>query len=320
MQSIQRRSVLSACCHEPVYLVLTFYETLKRVVGLVQAFFLTMAQALLNISINPSLRLYHRSEVNEKALENRPGCPVAKFPVPSGLVPWETIFLGYLENRSLYVDPTVLQNQGKGADPYQPNGIKDPAIKARLDRLGVKLDSTGYPRNPYGRTGMQGLGLLFQYGPNFAVDPVVFRCVGGHLELLCIQRKDTKEWALPGGFVDGTDQSILDACKRELREETSLSNVAFETVYKGPAVDSRWTDHSWIETTACTGVVSNSVEPRAGDDAAKAQFQEVTSKLLGSLYGGHGAFVRKSLHHILDKGGPELASLTDAYKNDLKKM
>lgn len=65
-------------------------------------------------------------------------------------------------------------------------------------------------RNPVGRTGMCGRGLLGRWGPNHAVDPIVSRwkrgkdgnvmTMGGKpvLEFVAILRKDTHDWAIPG--------------------------------------------------------------------------------------------------------------------------
>ena len=39
----------------------------------------------------------------------------------------------------------------------------------------VQFDETGAPRNPMGRTGMTGRGLLGKWGPNHAADPIVTR-------------------------------------------------------------------------------------------------------------------------------------------------
>jgi hypothetical protein len=41
----------------------------------------------------------------------------------------------------------------------------------------------GVPRNPFGRTGMCGRGLLGRWGPNHAADPVVTRNVLVHQTL-----------------------------------------------------------------------------------------------------------------------------------------
>lgn len=65
-------------------------------------------------------------------------------------------------------------------------------------------------RNPIGRTGMTGRGLLGRWGPNHAADPIVTRwkkdCKGNilmvdgkpRLEFVAIKRKDTGHWAIPG--------------------------------------------------------------------------------------------------------------------------
>ena len=65
-------------------------------------------------------------------------------------------------------------------------------------------------RNPIGRTGMEGRGLLGRWGPNHAVDPIVSRwqlnergervMLEGKpvLEFVGIKRKDTGDWAIPG--------------------------------------------------------------------------------------------------------------------------
>lgn len=64
-------------------------------------------------------------------------------------------------------------------------------------------------------------------GPHVAVDAVVFAQVHNvvldtwSFKLLVITRPDGTT-ALPGGFVDPDDDSILSACMREVREETGL--------------------------------------------------------------------------------------------------
>ena len=71
--------------------------------------------------------------------------------------------------------------------------------------------------------------------PSVTVDMIVFaidslananlrKSADQELEVLLIQRKNhpfLHQWAIPGGFVD-IDESLDDAAKRELREETGL--------------------------------------------------------------------------------------------------
>jgi 8-oxo-dGTP diphosphatase len=65
------------------------------------------------------------------------------------------------------------------------------------------------------------------------VDCVVFGFDEGDLKLLLIQRDlepFAGRWALPGGFVH-VDESLEDAARRELQEETGVSRVYLEQLY-----------------------------------------------------------------------------------------
>ena len=74
----------------------------------------------------------------------------------------------------------------------------------------------GRPLNIRGRTGLKGRGILGRYGPNHAADPIVTRWAQNSetgeleknpktgkniLEFVAIKRKDTGEWAIPGGKI-----------------------------------------------------------------------------------------------------------------------
>lgn len=66
-----------------------------------------------------------------------------------------------------------------------------------------------------------------------AVDAIVFGYQNNQLYLLLIQQKfGTQEsyWALPGGLVKN-DESLLEAVKRELKEETNVIVNYFEQLY-----------------------------------------------------------------------------------------
>ena len=75
------------------------------------------------------------------------------------------------------------------------------------------IDALGYPLNPTGRTGIKYRGILGKWGPNHAADPIVTRWKHATnskekifhevskkpiLQFVAIQRRDTKEWAIPG--------------------------------------------------------------------------------------------------------------------------
>ena len=73
------------------------------------------------------------------------------------------------------------------------------------------------PRNPIGRTGIEGRGVLGTWGPNHAVDPIVtrFKKTNGAdsnrpkiLEWIAVQRPDTGEWSIPGGMIRSGESKI----------------------------------------------------------------------------------------------------------------
>lgn len=71
------------------------------------------------------------------------------------------------------------------------------------------------------------------------VDCVVFGFDGGDLKVLLIQRALEPfkgRWALPGGFVR-VDETLDNAARRELEEETGLKNVFLEQLYSFGKMD-----------------------------------------------------------------------------------
>jgi 8-oxo-dGTP diphosphatase len=75
--------------------------------------------------------------------------------------------------------------------------------------------------------------------PNLAVDCVVFGLDEEELKIILIERDKEPyrgKWALPGGFVR-IDESLEDAAKRELHEETGIQDVFLEQLYTFGEVD-----------------------------------------------------------------------------------
>lgn len=114
----------------------------------------------------------------------------------------------------------------------------------------------------------------YQYPrPALTVDCVIFGYEAGLVHVLLIERDAEPfrgRWALPGGFV-GMDETLDDAARRELEEETGLANIYLEQLYTFGAVhrDPR----GRVVSTAYYALVSLvGRTPKASSDARLAQW------------------------------------------------
>ncbi|MEW6281475.1 MAG: NUDIX domain-containing protein [Candidatus Eremiobacterota bacterium] len=233
------------------------------------------------------------SRVHVKARrELGPGYP-ARFPVPDDRVAWAVAYPEYAP--PYYVDPVVLRNSGRWADPepWLPELVVGRSLEAPV------RDRDGRHLNPRGRTGLQGRGRLGKWGANLSADPVITRLMDGVFQAVLIQRRDCGQWALPGGMLD-RGESFLQAAERELAEETGLSlplGSALE-VSAGYVDDPRNTDHAWMESTAFhlhLGPQAAGLRPRGADDAGTAAWVRLDLECLLSLYASHWETVARAV-------------------------
>lgn len=69
--------------------------------------------------------------------------------------------------------------------------------------------------------------------PSVTTDIIIFSIIDDKLKVLLVKRSIwpfKNMWAIPGGFV-GMGESLEDAAKRELQEETGVKNVYLEQLY-----------------------------------------------------------------------------------------
>ncbi|BFZ18401.1 hypothetical protein BsWGS_21439 [Bradybaena similaris] len=261
--------------------------------------------------------------------ETYPRSDVKRFPVPDDKVPWSVPFPEY---KPVYYTSKTVLDQPAWADKEDilngrvPEWNKLDGAVNRCSHLGIySLDpDTKLPRNPIGRTGISGRGVLGRWGPNHAADPIVTRWKIDEqgkvvvdkegkkvAQFISIQRHDCKEWAIPGGMVDAYEV-ITDTMKREFGEEALNSLQVSESekqkiaasvdnlfkngveVYRGYVDDPRNTDNAWMETVAMnfhdadgTGVAHFNLT--AGDDAMGVQWMDIDRGV--SLYASHEDFV-----------------------------
>lgn len=101
-------------------------------------------------------------------------------------------------------------------------------------------------------------------------DAVIFQSIEKNVQLLLIKRKNEPfkgKWALPGGFLE-EDELLLDGCKRELEEETSLKVDVLKEVGIYDAVDRD--PRGRMISVVFTASVKNSTAVKAKDDAVEA--------------------------------------------------
>lgn len=105
------------------------------------------------------------------------------------------------------------------------------------------------------------------------VDLVVFALRGWELHVLLIQRKIPPfegKWALPGGFVD-EGESLEQAARRELEEETGVRDVYLEQLYTFG--DPRRDPRARVVTVAYYALLTGDAGPlAAGTDAGDARW------------------------------------------------
>ena len=114
--------------------------------------------------------------------------------------------------------------------------------------------------------------------------------------VLVRRRNPPPGWALPGGFVD-RGESVAQAARREAKEETRLEVELRELlgVYSDPKRDPR--GHTC--SVAFLARVARST-PKAGDDAAAAEWVKSWSKL--DLAFDHAEIVRDARRMLRSKG------------------
>lgn len=109
--------------------------------------------------------------------------------------------------------------------------------------------------------------------PMLTVDAIILNKVNQEFEILLIKRKNNPfegHWALPGGFIE-MNETLDEAVKRELEEETGLTNlnlIQFRT-YGELNRDPRGRTISVVYYA----LLNNNIQiVKAGDDAAEAEW------------------------------------------------
>ena len=177
-----------------------------------------------------------------------------------------------------YTHPDVLTNERTTsadgwADPADAREVTPDEWSERRSYEGpiVRDDGSGRPRNPRGRTGIEGRGLLDQWGPNHVAEPVVTRndpTRPGVLQVMLVAAEgesgEASACKLPDGVVEHDGETVSAVVSETLTEAAEASgpeqelrarilvDALFEgggeALYTGHTEDPRNTDNAWVET------------------------------------------------------------------------
>jgi ADP-ribose pyrophosphatase len=268
--------------------------------------------------------------------ENNPLYRGKRTTVDDEFVPWKQVWANY--KPQTFTAKIVLENSrdlstgAKWADPPEVDGLRGELEKRLTYEHGgiINFGGEGAPLNPRGRTGLRGRGLLGQWGPNHAADPIVTRRepLTNQLQVLAIKRKDTGEWALPGGMVKAGD-SVSATVKKSINEVGNFSDpakqqefdamvkVLFEQgneVYAGYVDDPRNTDNAWMESKAvhfhCTPELGQmlplNIKKRGKAKGGQVGWLDANLDLeprYASMYGSHTDWVEKVKERMAKESG-----------------
>jgi 8-oxo-dGTP diphosphatase len=136
--------------------------------------------------------------------------------------------------------------------------------------------------------------------PAITVDTVVFGYDGMKLQVLLVQRGQSPykgRWALPGGFVQ-MSETLEDAARRELEEETGLTRIYLEQLFTFGGID-RDPRGRVISVTYFALVKLSDQRVQAGSDASLAAWYPVEE--LPSLAFDHDSIVACALERLRGK-------------------
>lgn len=195
-----------------------------------------------------------------------------------------------MSERVDYTAPEVLANPL--ADPPDPNQVDFSQRPSMFGEPELEPE-TGRPINPYATPDMpRGRGELWQWWVNHTETSVVLHNYApGRYAILLVERADTGQWSLPGGFVD-PGEAPGQTAPREVLEEAGvdLSNVPHMVMGPFYARDPRNTRNAHIEDRLALATVHHAQPPIAdGQETRRARWASLDEAR--DLYASHDELV-----------------------------
>ncbi len=148
------------------------------------------------------------------------------------------------------------------------------------------VDNVDSRRDKNGKTEQEFLrdyDVTKYFRPSVTVDAVLYAPTSDGARILYIKRGGHPfigMYAFPGGFIEA-DESCEQAAARELYEETGVKDIALRQLITAshPDRDPRWRNITAVFCAEANG----DIVATAGDDAADAQWLDVTCKPDGGM-------------------------------------
>jgi len=219
--------------------------------------------------------------------------------------PWMLDCDGY--DPPYHVEPSVLESDrsksdGCWADPEDFALVRD---VPRVSSAKYK-DDDGKPRNPRGRTGIAGRGLLGLWGANLSVAALVVRTNqdSGNLEILLGGREGSSGLEVLKGFVL-PDEKAEDALRRVLSHEAGWEpgGSPDSVVFEGYTYDRRQTDNAWVESRACLVLPDEAptlLSP--GGEFDEIKWWPLDDDTVNRVSAGQARFIRESVSRLRESG------------------
>ena len=219
--------------------------------------------------------------------------------------PWILDCEGY--DPPYYIDPSVMDNDRSKndegwADPEDFSQVRD---RPRIATAKYK-DDDGKPRNPRGRTGLAGRGLLGLWGTNLSVAALVVRANPdtGQLQILLGNEEGATDLGILKGFVL-PDEAAEDTVRRVLAREAGweLKGAGFDIVFEGYTYDARQTDNAWVESRAFLVLPEDAPTLlRAAGEFDEIKWRPLDAETVNRLPSDQARFVRESVSRLVESG------------------
>ena len=139
--------------------------------------------------------------------------------------------------------------------------------------------------------------------PAVTSDAVIFGFDGSDLNILLIQRKNEPFkncWAIPGGFLEQSDDNSEECAKRELKEETSADCLTLYEV--GAFTDKNRDPRERVISIAYYALVNKmEYNVQAADDANKAEWIKVSDLEQIELAFDHEKIIEAALEKLRNR-------------------